>query len=522
MITRNQAKSNDDTNPKSHLQQTTNDSEEKTATSTKTNIDDKPSELIEYSEREPDKKPLFSTKTFIDNTSDTIDKNEPIDVNGKSSLLDLLRRHIESFDGYGNARQWFINVNLKFSQFNLNFGDRLEIIPYFLEGDAFIWFSVNQDKFQSYTHLCKLFAYEYFKLEQSSYPGVNAEQTNKSLSSHSPIVTNENQADTSVALQNGHLNNAVLSNTIAKALVDKFVKDPLKFSGGKDNVITWIDEIEQQFNVMHLSNTDKLNLIHICLKGEALHWFKQHKQKFTSWSTFIDEITKSFQSNLKQDVAFQKLKQYHQTVHQSVIQYYMEMTKLMKQADPDMNESTKIHYLVNGLRPSLSTETRRNYPKNSEEFLTNAKVAEELTALNTSFTSSSIIGDEQPSSTSDSNTNDFNDYRRNADVNNYCDNDNTNYSYDDNPNRFVNQISKSSSFKLSRGNLSSRSFRSTPIGKATSNSSRPSLNDNTRRDDNYNQQKPRQQFHQPSQRCFKCGSPGHIARYCHHFDNRGQ
>jgi len=540
MTTRSVTNSNNNTDSEYHSQQTTNNSEKKQSSATKQNTDDKASDFVEYKATDSAEKPLFSTDTTIDNKIYFTDKNEPINANEKPLLLELLRPHIESFDGYGDARQWLINVNSKFSQLNLNFGDRLDAIPYFFERDAFIWFSLNQDTFKSYTHLCKLFAYEYFKLEQSSYPDVNAEQTNKSLSSHSPIVVIENQTgnlinclddkpistncqDTSTDLQNGHRTNSILSNTIAKALVDKFVKDPLKFSGGKDNVITWIEEIEQQFNIMHLNNTDKFNLIHICLKGEALHWYKQYKQKFTSWSTFVDEITKTFQSNLKQDLAFQKLKQYHQNVRQSVTQYYMEMTKLMKQADPDMNESTKIHYLVNGLHPSLSTETRRHYPRNSEEFLTNAKIAEELTALHTSFASTSIIGDELTSSTASySNTNDFNDYRRNVNSYNHYDNDNPNYSshdntqyssYDTQQNHFVNQISRPSSFNSSQRNLTSRS---TPTGKSTSNSSRPSLTGNTHRNDNYNQRQ------QSFQRCFKCGSPDHVARYCHHFENRGQ
>ena len=38
---------------------------------------------------------------------------------------------------------------------------------------------------------------------------------------------------------------SVLSPTISKVLIDKFVKDPMKFSGGKDDVTSWIEEIEQ-------------------------------------------------------------------------------------------------------------------------------------------------------------------------------------------------------------------------------------------------------------------------------------
>ncbi|CAF0957611.1 unnamed protein product [Didymodactylos carnosus] len=50
-----------------------------------------------------------------------------------------------------------------------------------------------------------------------------------------------------------------LSSTISKALIDQFVKDPLKFYGLKNNVITLLDEIEQQLQIMNLSDPDKLN-----------------------------------------------------------------------------------------------------------------------------------------------------------------------------------------------------------------------------------------------------------------------
>jgi len=155
-----------------------------------------------------------------------------------------------------------------------------------------IWFSLNKDKIQCYTDFCQLFALEYFKLEQSPYLNVSVEQKNKSPSLHSPITVNEDLADNSINCLNNQptsikchsvtssdsdnniSSHSVLSPTISKALIDRFTKDPIKFYGGKDNVVTWIDEIVQQFKMMNLSDLDKLNLIQICLKGEAYQWYK--------------------------------------------------------------------------------------------------------------------------------------------------------------------------------------------------------------------------------------------------------
>jgi len=51
-------------------------------------------------------------------------------------------------------------------------------------------------------------------------------------------------------------------------------------------------------------------------------------------------------------------------------------------------------------------DIRRNYPKTTQDFLEQAKLAEELTALNTTFASNSIINDDltSPSSFSYSKT----------------------------------------------------------------------------------------------------------------------
>ncbi|CAF1532690.1 unnamed protein product, partial [Adineta steineri] len=348
----NQVESIDVTDPQCNTQATTNDSNENSSLLTKTIIEDKPPTLGEYTITERDEKP---------------------------SLLEVFRHHVKSFNGSDDARLWLKHIQSKFMEFNLTFDERFELIPYFFEDDVFIWYTLNQDKFQSYAHLCQLFIQEYIKFNREQIQdrvvnasceqiparvvndnreqtpdhvinahreqipdrvvNTNGEQINESSALHPLVVVNANREQ---------IND--LSKTIAKALIDKFIKDPLKFYGGKDNVTTWIDEIEQQFNIMHLNDNDKLNVIHICLAGEALQWFKQNKFKFNCWSTFTDEITKSYTSNLQRDLAFERLKQYQQTIHQSTTQYYIEMMKIMKQADPHMNESTQVRYLMNGLR----------------------------------------------------------------------------------------------------------------------------------------------------------------------------
>ena len=458
----------------------------------------------------------------------------------KPSLLDYLRDHIPSFSGNENAYQWFIQIDSTFSNLKLSFDDRLKILPYFFVGQSMIWFSLNKNKINGYTDFCQLFTLEYINTKQTPDSQTFSQPLTKSSLINSQVTNSQDLngksidrlSDTTTPFTTYHvpttdLNNSTLSHslssTISKGLIDKFIKDPIKFHGGKDSVINWLTEIEQQFHIMQLSELDKFNLIQICLKGEAQQWYRQNKKLFVSWLHFVTEIKKSYHSNLQRDIAFKKLQQYHQTAHQSAFQYYNEMLKLIQQADPDMSESTKIHYLMNGLRPSLSIETRRNYPKTTQEFLTQVKIAEDLTALNTTSINQPIIHDDvsQTIPSPYSNpinsvpTNDFNDYPTNSTGNN--DYNNSIYYPDNNDqHHYLNRIYKPSSYNSSDRNQSSNSFRQP--SNATQSSDYPSSasrnNNKTYRNNNSKQQ--------PFQRCYNCGSLDHIARHCHHFEKRSQ
>ena len=314
------------------------------------------------------------------------------------------------------------------------------------------------------------------------------------------------------------------TKTIIKALIDRFVKDPIKFHGGKEDVMVLIEEVEQQFTIMNPCDADKLNLIHICLKCEAHLWYQQNKGKFLSWSTFINEITKAFTSNLQGDIAFEKLKHYHQSVRQSVNQYYNTMTKLMKQADPEMSETTKVQYLMNGLCPSLSTETRRKYPKTTQDFLEQAKVAEELTALNTTIISDPATNEEPQSSPYSSSVNSKNSTSSNN-LRSYPQSSTTNNPYcsaihsstDDRP-QYSSKIPQSSSKSYDHSQFS-HSRRQPVYSQQPRESQQPSSFSNNHR---FSKQDSRYQQKQSSQRCSRCGSMDHQALHCHHFENRSQ
>ncbi|CAF4728014.1 unnamed protein product, partial [Rotaria sp. Silwood2] len=135
-----------------------------------------------------------------------------------------------------------------------------------------------------------------------------------------------------------------------------------------------------------------------------------------------------------------------------------------------MSESTKIHYLMNGLRPSLTTETRRHYPTTTQDLLKQVKIAEELTASSTIFASNYIDNDDTtPYQTISTSTNNFKHSSRVY---------NEDYHYHKNPQHCLNKISNSSYDNSSERHQPSHLTCEIPNIKSSSNFIPSLLNNN--------------------------------------------
>lgn len=477
-------------------------------------------------------------------------------IDDKSLLLNSIRQQVSIFSGIENAQQWFSKIDSQFAEYNVSFQDRLDIIPYFFTCDAMIWYSLTKEKFFCYTDFCRIFAIKYFKSEQISNHDLNEQQCLHSQSSSStmtkhlttagpdclddltPSVDRHVNTTPDLNSNSNNVSTSILSNTISKALIDKFIKQPFIFRDQRDDILKWLHDVEQQFNIMNLSDIDKLNLAQICLKDEAYQWFQRRRSQLTSWHIFTKELIKSFTSNLQRDLAFKKLKNYQQTIHQSATQYYTEMMHLIQQADPQMNESTKVHYLMNGLLPSLLIETRRNYPTTTQEFLTQVKVAEELTAVNNNLASISIGYDATASQDSSSSlppsstnptttpTNNFKNYVHDNYYKSYNTMNKTSFN-NGNSQRYLSRIIQKSAHGSPDYNQSSylpdhtSSYKSSSTGNSPS-SHQNKFSHNHNRYQNKNYEYSNVKNRDSSYRCFKCGSPDHLVRQCQHFQQRSQ
>ncbi|CAF1082777.1 unnamed protein product [Didymodactylos carnosus] len=172
-----------------------------------------------------------------------------------------------------------------------------------------------------------------------------------------------------------------LETMVQSAFLDDLVKNRKKFGGGKQNVKAWLDDLEHKMQANSWPEDLRLKYVSTFLDGEANDWFNENSSRMISWSSFKGQIIKQFTSTYSDIQAFQRLKDYHQTIHQTITQYYNEMIKLLKEVDPSMEETLKVNYLMSNMNNSLKYEMYKKQPKTTAQFLDIAKRFEDLQKL---------------------------------------------------------------------------------------------------------------------------------------------
>ena len=129
------------------------------------------------------------------------------------------------------------------------------------------------------------------------------------------------------------------------------------------------------------NDEQKLQYISIHLQEDAYRWWSQASMTIKTWSSFIEAVTQAFGSTKVQELAFEQLKWYKQTVNQSITQYYDKIIELCKRVDPAMPDSLKLKYLMAGIKESLKIHVALHDPKTTDAFLLFARKVEDTLSL---------------------------------------------------------------------------------------------------------------------------------------------
>ena len=174
------------------------------------------------------------------------------------SFIRVQLRSMKKFDGNGDAEDWLERIMEKFEELQLTICEKNDLIPELLSGKALIWYSHEQKSMQTFPSFITNFLQCYKRKE------CNQDQiTLLPIKPETPVVQQQ-LADPKDSLID-YLRNQMMVMT--------FEKLP-KFSGtSKQNVSSWLQEIEQTMNILKLTDNEKLLYISLCLEDVAKDCF---------------------------------------------------------------------------------------------------------------------------------------------------------------------------------------------------------------------------------------------------------
>ncbi|CAF2163868.1 unnamed protein product [Rotaria magnacalcarata] len=372
-----------------------------------------PSDIVEFSSND-------------DTVVEKVNDNQPeykdkINQDDDDSFESFIRDNFVPFSGKQSLYEWLDQTEDLFNRFKISRQFRYKAIPLLILGDAKRKYIKYRQSITSFDDFYELLMTHYDTIPSVSIH-TQADLTSESVKSSTsnnktvveikkPNVTNTidpsqlsqsctcrcakvDSNDTTntigdvsvltsatVTSDNAKLPLDSVMNDLRTAIVGDFIKHPKIFRGSKDNVMTWVEEIDHLMQIAHVPDSNRLDLIAYSLRADALQWFKNNKSALVNWHVFVREIKKAFTSSFCEELAFKTLESYTQGEHQSVRNFYNEVLKLCKEADSSMSESTKLKNLLNKVKPSIQLEVSKRKPKSPEEFLELAKEVEELLQL---------------------------------------------------------------------------------------------------------------------------------------------
>ena len=267
-------------------------------------------------------------------------------MNGRTRLEQRTRESFVKYSGEGDGEAWLLQTMSQFKRQDFSRFDQLQSIPFLLEDASYLWYVKTEQSISSFEIFSKTFLRRY---------------------STSPTSSSEN--------------NVSLASSLSITMAREIIKSPSYFRGSKDDVIDWLEKLEQRFKMAHWSDENKLQYISIHLQDDAYRWWNQASTSITSWSSFVQAIKQAFGSTKMKELALEQFKWYKQTVNQPMAQYYAQVLELCKKVDADMTESMKLQYLLAGVKDSLKLHIALHDPPTPETFLACARKVEDTLSL---------------------------------------------------------------------------------------------------------------------------------------------
>ncbi|UYV77704.1 hypothetical protein LAZ67_15001993 [Cordylochernes scorpioides] len=137
---------------------------------------------------------------------------------------------------------------------------------------------------------------------------------------------------------------------------------------GTEDPRPWIESLEEIGFLYHwadyiISRYAAMNMI-----GSAKTWLNLHKISFTSWENFKSRLMEDFASDANKEEIKMKLNRMQQW-NEPAIRFAEDILVLCNKVDPQMEEKTKINWVIGGLKKEYSFALHLNPPKNTNELL---------------------------------------------------------------------------------------------------------------------------------------------------------
>ncbi|CAF4449982.1 unnamed protein product, partial [Didymodactylos carnosus] len=197
---------------------------------------------------------------------------------------------------------------------------------------------------------------------------------------------------------------------------DDFIRTNFtKFSGAvEEDPEAWLTEVLQVFESCEILESKWLSYVPSLLTSKARIWYGKYKatildfndfiHKLTTefgskatvtafstlprntssiktWQQFVKQIKDEFGSKFKQIDAFERLKNYKQSVNQSVIEFYNGILDISREIDPSPTDHNILQHLISNIKPSLKLKILEKQSTSISGFLSCGNTFEQLADL---------------------------------------------------------------------------------------------------------------------------------------------